>query len=173
MMRSLEKQAAAAKARVAELNRQKRALAAENARKSQEAADLSALLGVALSKVAEARQTAAGYVVSLPDILFDLNKATLKRDAHTPLAKLAGILLIMQGFDIVVEGYTDSTGSPEFNLKLSKERADSVLAFMAGEGVRKGRLKAVGFGVAKPRADNSTPEGRAKNRRVEIVLTQR
>jgi outer membrane protein OmpA-like peptidoglycan-associated protein len=173
MMADLEVQAVEAEAQVAALNRQKQALRAENAKKEREMAGLSAMLGTALGKVAEARQTAKGYVVSLPDILFDLNKASLKREAERPLAKLAGILLIMTNFDVVVEGYTDSTGSPEYNLKLSMERAESVREFMATEGIDAQRLAAIGFGIEKPRGDNATPEGRALNRRVEIVLTQK
>lgn len=173
MMADLEVQAKEAEAQVEALNRQKRSLQAENAKKSKEMANLSATLGTTLSKVSEARQTAKGYVVSLPGILFDLNKASLKREAERPLAKLAGILLIMQNFDVVVEGYTDSTGSPEHNLKLSKERAESVMAFLTEEGMSAKRLSAVGFGVAKPKGDNATSEGRAMNRRVEIVLTQK
>ncbi len=71
-----------------------------------------------------------------------------------------------------IEGYTDSTGSDELNQRLSRERAESVRGFLEKQGVAAGRMTAVGYGPKFPVADNATPEGRAKNRRVEIVLAE-
>ena len=106
-----------------------------------------------------------------PDILFDVNKSSLKSDARVALAKLSGILLVMSEFKIRIEGHTDSTGTPEYNLKLSKQRAESVKLFMTDEGIDNKRMSAIGFGIQKPIGDNATAEGRKQNRRVEIVLS--
>ncbi len=104
---------------------------------------------------------------------FDVNKATLKTELKTAIAKLAGILLIMSELQVRIEGHTDSTGSQEYNLKLSTERSQSVLGFLAGEGIEESRMKAVGYGLTRPIAENDTRQGRQKNRRVEIIISDR
>ena len=139
----------------------------------QQKTRLAELLRRSMSQVAETRDTAQGVVLSMPDILFDLNKTTIKTDAKMVLAKLAGILLVMNEFQIRVEGYTDSSGAPEYNLKLSEQRAAAVVSFMSEQGINPRRSSSVGFGIKKPIADNSSAEGRKKNRRVEIVLTRK
>jgi outer membrane protein OmpA-like peptidoglycan-associated protein len=111
-------------------------------------------------------------VVNLPDILFDVNEATLKPEAQVVLAKLAGILLIMPDQRATIEGHTDSTGSADYNLDLSERRANSVRHFLRSQGLDPGRLQAVGYGMQQPVADNSTSEGRGRNRRVEIVINE-
>jgi len=110
--------------------------------------------------------------VNLPDILFDLNKATLKPNTQVALAKLAGIVQLFPKINLRIEGYTDSTGTDEFNMRLSQERAESVRAFLAQQGVAGARMTTAGYGPKFPVADNATAEGRAKNRRVEIVLAE-
>jgi outer membrane protein OmpA-like peptidoglycan-associated protein len=111
-------------------------------------------------------------IVSLPDILFDLNEATLKNEAKIVIAKLAGILLILPELNLRVEGHTDSTGSADYNQGLSERRAASVRDFLAQQGIGGQRMVAVGYGLTRPVADNSTREGRASNRRVEIVIAE-
>jgi outer membrane protein OmpA-like peptidoglycan-associated protein len=138
----------------------------------EEKAALSGRLQEALSKVADTQQSARGTIVNLPDILFAVNEATLKPEASLVLAKLAGILLIMQDLNLRVEGHTDSTGTAAHNQKLSQQRADSVMDFLARQGIATGRMKAVGYGMDRPVADNNTAEGRQKNRRVEIVIAE-
>jgi len=138
----------------------------------EEKAKLSQRLEGALKMVADTNQSARGLIVNLPDILFDFNKATLKDPAKITLAKLAGILIIMPELNLRVEGHTDSIGTKEYNLKLSEQRADSVLQFLKEQGVDAGRMIAAGYGMERPRADNATDEGRAKNRRVEIVIAE-
>ncbi len=133
---------------------------------------LSQRLEGALSKVAETRDSARGLIVNLPDILFDLNEAGLKPDTRIVIAKLAGILLMMPELQIRVEGHTDSTGSEEYNLKLSEKRAESVSSFLEAQGIDASRLVAAGYGKSRPVADNGTAEGRRKNRRVEIVIAR-
>ena len=98
------------------------ALQEQAASLAREKEDLSARLQGALSEVADTQNTARGMVVSLPDILFDTDEATLKNDAKIVIAKLAGILLIMPELNLRIEGHTDSTGSPDYNQTLSEKR---------------------------------------------------
>ncbi len=126
----------------------------------------------ALASVAETRNTARGVVVSLPDILFDTNKATLKPEMQVTLAKLAGVLSVFPNLNLRVEGYTDATGTAEINDRLSRDRSASVIAFLRGQGIPEARMTGVGYGSRYPVAANDTKEGRAKNRRVEIVLAE-
>ena len=132
--------------------------------------ELHARLQSALSHVADTQHDARGFVVNLPDILFEVNQDALKPEAKLVLAKLAGILLIMPDQGAVVEGHTDSTGEPAYNLDLSQRRARSVTQFLQIQGVESQRLEAVGYGIQRPVADNATLEGRSRNRRVEIVI---
>jgi outer membrane protein OmpA-like peptidoglycan-associated protein len=155
-----------------QLESQTQELQAENARLKSERDDLEGRLTGALSEVAGISQTARGVVVSLPDILFDTNKATLKPNAQVALGKLSGILSLFPKINLRIEGHTDSTGSDELNDRLSKDRAGSVMSFLQAQGVTGSRMTAEGYGKRVPVADNSTPAGRAKNRRVEIVLAE-
>ncbi len=134
--------------------------------------ELSGRLGAALSLVADTQSTARGMIVNLPDILFDVNESTLKADAKLVIAKLAGILLIMQELNLRIEGHTDSTGSYDYNMRLSEARARSVFDFLAGQGIDPRRMTVQGYGPNRPIADNSTTEGRSRNRRVEIVIAE-
>jgi outer membrane protein OmpA-like peptidoglycan-associated protein len=161
----IEAERTALAASVASLQQQSTAL-------EREKAELAARLQGALSMVAETQQSARGMIVSLPDILFDTNQATLKNEAKIVIAKLAGILLILPDLNLRVEGHTDSTGSAEYNQGLSERRAFSVRDFLAQQGIGGQRMVAVGYGLTRPVADNSTREGRAKNRRVEIVIAE-
>ena len=124
----------------------------------------------ALSHVADTQESVRGLVVNLPDILFDLDEATLKPEASLVLAKLAGILLIMPDRTVTIEGHTDATGRADYNLDLSQRRAAAVQSFMVSQGLEAERLEAVGYGMQRPVATNETPEGRSRNRRVEIVI---
>jgi len=143
---------------------------AEQLRKERE--ELASRLEAALSEVADTQSSARGFVVNLPDILFDLNQATLKSEAKVVIAKLSGILLIMPELNLRIEGHTDATGSEEHNQGLSEQRAGSVEVFLTEQGLAADRIVAVGYGEARPVADNDTAEGRKKNRRVEIVISE-
>jgi outer membrane protein OmpA-like peptidoglycan-associated protein len=125
----------------------------------------------ALSQVSDTHESARGMIVNLPDILFDVGKASLKSGAKYPLAKLAGILLIMQDLNLRIEGHTDSTGSTRVNLRLSKQRADSVSEFLSSQGIDPSRIQTAGYGAERPISDNSTAQGRRENRRVEIIIS--
>lgn len=111
------------------------------------------------------------------DILFREGGWTLNAKGEATLAKIVPTLSNLQGQQIVIEGFTDNLPiGPELrkrfqsNWELSSARADVVLRFLAAEGVPQNMLSAQGFGDTRPVASNDTPEGRAKNRRVEIVI---
>ena len=122
------------------------------------------------SQMIQVTKSARGIILSMSDILFDVNKASLKQDLKTSLAKVAGILSVYQQFKVSIEGNTDNTGSEEHNMKLSQQRADNVKAFLVEQGIAEDRLTAKGLGMTMPVADNSTKEGRQKNRRVDLVI---
>ena len=122
------------------------------------------------SQMIQVTKSARGIILSMSDILFDVNKASLKADLKTSLAKVAGILSVYQQFNVSIEGNTDNTGSEEHNMKLSQQRADNVKAFLVEQGIAAERLTAKGLGMTMPVADNSTKEGRQKNRRVDLVI---
>ena len=133
---------------------------------------LAARLKGALGQVAETNSTARGTVTSLSGVLFDTGKATLKPDAKITLAKLAGVMLVFSKTTMQVEGYTDNVGAEAANLKLSEARAKAVREFLETQGIASSRLSSVGKGPANPVAANDTPDGRSKNRRVEIVSSE-
>jgi outer membrane protein OmpA-like peptidoglycan-associated protein len=117
------------------------------------------------------RETPRGLVVNMSDVLFDFNKYTLKENARLALAKISGIVISHPGLNLVVEGYTDSIGTDEYNQHLSEERADTVRDFLLSQGVSPQNMTAVGYGKAYPVASNDTNSGRALNRRVELVVS--
>ncbi|HKW14241.1 MAG TPA: OmpA family protein [Candidatus Krumholzibacteria bacterium] len=131
---------------------------------------LRASLSQMEGKFASVRQDARGTIVSLADILFDFNKATLRRDVEFNLVKIATILNQYDEMNVVVEGHTDAIGTDEYNLTLSKKRAQAVSDFLASQGVKAGRLSWEGYGKTRPVADNASEEGRQKNRRVDLVI---
>jgi outer membrane protein OmpA-like peptidoglycan-associated protein len=124
-----------------------------------------------LNQVLQTQETARGLIVSMPDVLFDFNKYELKSEAREKLAKISGILLAYPDLKVQVEGYTDSIGSDEYNLKLSDQRADSVRDYLVAQSVPDANVTAQGYGKAHPVADNATTSGRAQNRRVQLVVT--
>ncbi len=134
--------------------------------------ELAGLLKGALSSVAETSESARGVIVSLSGILFDVGKATLKPASQLAVAKLAGILMVFPHMNLSIEGYTDSTGSADLNMALSVDRARAVHDFLLTQGISSDRMKYQGFGPGNPVAPNDTEANRARNRRVEVVLTQ-
>jgi outer membrane protein OmpA-like peptidoglycan-associated protein len=162
----------ATEAQAASLTQQRDALARERASIAKERDALQARLQNALGQVADTRSTARGTVTSLSGVLFDTGKATLKPEAKITLAKLAGVMLVFGKTTMQVEGYTDNTGSDATNMKLSEDRAKSVRDFLESQGIASNRLTFAGKGPADPVAPNDTPEGRSKNRRVEIVSSE-
>jgi OOP family OmpA-OmpF porin len=112
---------------------------------------------------------AASGSVTLNNILFDTGKATIKPESQTPLKTVIELLKTDAALKLEIQGHTDNVGVKAANLKLSKDRADAVKAFLVGGGVDAARLTTAGLGDGQPTADNSTDEGRAKNRRVVLV----
>ena len=103
-------------------------------------------------------------------ILFETNKSDLQSQAKENIGKLAAILNKYPDTNILVEGHTDSTGSTEYNQKLSERRAASVATYAEGLGVTASRFTTIGYGETQPIVSNSTAEGRQQNRRVEIAI---
>jgi outer membrane protein OmpA-like peptidoglycan-associated protein len=123
-----------------------------------------------LNEVLQTRDTARGLIVDMNDVLFDTGKATLKSEAKLRLAKVAGIIEAYPDLHLRIEGYTDSTGSPELNRTLSERRAATVRDFLIAQGVPVNNVVAQGFGAENPIASNTTPQGRQMNRRVDLVV---
>jgi len=116
--------------------------------------------------------------ISVDNILFDYDKASMKGEFVANLDKVVEFLKSIKKAKIEIAGYTDSKGSDEYNLSLSKRRANAVAAYLQSKGISKDRIQAVGYGESKSIAPNENPdgsdnpEGRAKNRRTEIIVTQ-
>jgi OOP family OmpA-OmpF porin len=106
--------------------------------------------------------------VRLENVNFDNNKADIKPEAAVVLDETATLLDRCPARRVRLTAYTDSNGSDAYNQKLSQRRADSVRSYLASHGIDAARIEAEGRGESNPIADNSTPEGRAQNRRVEI-----
>jgi outer membrane protein OmpA-like peptidoglycan-associated protein len=142
---------------------------AEQARQAAEA--LRAQLLEQFNRILDTRDTPRGLVVNMADVLFDTAKFDLRPTAREKLARLAGIVLAHPGLNLAIEGHTDSTGSDEFNQKLSEQRAGSVQKYLIEQGLADANLTAAGFGKSMPVADNATAAGRQQNRRVEIIVS--
>lgn len=124
-----------------------------------------------LNMILATTDTARGLIVNMSDVLFDFNQATLKPGAKEKLAKISGILLAYPSLHVSVEGYTDSIGTDDYNLKLSQRRADAVRDYLTSNGINPGNLQSIGMGKADPVASNDTDAGRQQNRRVEMVVS--
>jgi outer membrane protein OmpA-like peptidoglycan-associated protein len=133
--------------------------------------ELRARLLAQLNQVLQTRDTARGLIVSMPDVLFDFNKYTLKPDARERLARISGIVLAYPDLKLDIEGHTDSIGSDEYNQTLSEKRAETVRGYLVSSGVVPDHVSALGLGKSNPVADNSTAAGRKLNRRVEMVVS--
>jgi outer membrane protein OmpA-like peptidoglycan-associated protein len=111
--------------------------------------------------------TSQGHVAL--DVHFDTAKATIKSESLPLLDQVVTMLKQSAALKLRVEGHTDNKGSAADNQKLSEGRAKAVMTYLVGKGVAAARLTSAGFGATKPVADNANEEGRAKNRRVELV----
>jgi outer membrane protein OmpA-like peptidoglycan-associated protein len=118
----------------------------------------------------KAEQTERGYVMTLGDVLFEYNRATLKSGAQLNLSRLVSFLRSHPEQNILIEGHTDNTGSESYNQKLSEQRAQAVQNFLVSNGINPQRIMAQGFGEGYPVASNSSEAGRQQNRRVEIIF---
>jgi outer membrane protein OmpA-like peptidoglycan-associated protein len=175
----------AARQEAEEKARQEASVAAEQARQremlaTEEAGRQAALeadrraradLTARLNRALPTRQTERGIVAEIAGVQFATGAARLNPGAREALARFAGIVGVYPSLRFKVEGHTDSTGSAETNRNLSLQRAITVRDYLIGQGVDASSINVEGLGPDQPVADNATSEGRARNRRVEIILT--
>lgn len=172
-----------------ETRRAEEALRAEEARRAQEeqaraaeAAEIARLreeqertreeLRATLSRLAEVRQEARGLVLTLPgSVYFEVNKSIVQPAMRSRLTEIARALAAAgEDSTLLIEGHTDADGSSEYNLELSRLRAEAVRSVLVAGGVPPGRIETQGYGETRPVASNRSSTGKAQNRRVEIVL---
>lgn len=165
------KAAAQAAAEKATLEAKEQAAKEEAARAQAATQALRAQLLQQLNDVLQTTDTPRGLVVNMADVLFQTGKYDLSMDAQLKLAKLSGIIQAHPGLNLTIEGYTDTTGSTDFNLKLSQQRADAVRQFLISQGLSPDTITSKGLGEGNPIADNGTAAGRKQNRRVEIIVS--
>ena len=147
---------------------------AQKARAAAEARMKDAMDKLALAAALQVKEEPRGTVITLPgSVMFASGKWQLLPGAKGKLDAVAASLKDQPDVTITIEGHTDSRGSTESNMELSKKRAESVLAYLESKGVPKDQLTAEGVGEARPIADNDTAAGRAMNRRVEIIVKPR
>lgn len=174
--------------RLAEVQKREAAIAGERADAARlqagamtaeaEKAKTEALAAEAQTKKLEAQiaelqatKSERGLVITLGDVLFDTNKSELRSGARSTIDKLAAFLAEYPTRNVQIEGFTDSTGAVEYNLRLSERRAEAVRNILAGQGIDSRRLMTRGYGVEYPVASNETAEGRQRNRRVEVIIS--
>jgi outer membrane protein OmpA-like peptidoglycan-associated protein len=119
--------------------------------------------------IATALQT-DGRVIISGGILFEFDSAKINPNAMQLVDKLASVMMHYPNLNVAVVGYTDNTGNFNYNIKLSERRANAIVGQLVKDGVSSNRLAGVGVGPLNPIASNETEEGRAQNRRVELVL---
>jgi outer membrane protein OmpA-like peptidoglycan-associated protein len=153
-------EAEAAKAQADAATSSARDEAAKNAALQQQLADL------------QAKQTDRGIIITLNDVLFNVDRAELSAEGMRTAQKVADVLMQEPQSVVLVEGFTDSTGTSQHNLELSQRRAESVRSALIGLGVPSGKIGTRGYGEAYPVASNADAGSRQLNRRVEIVLSQ-
>lgn len=115
---------------------------------------------------------AGSQIASLAGTNFDFDKATLRPEASEKLDHATAIMTEHAGIRVNVEGHTDSVGSDAYNQKLSERRVHSVVDYLVGKGIDASRLNPVGYGEGRPAATNDTAEGRAQNRRVDLIVAE-
>ena len=127
----------------------------------------TALPGAKVERVGEGIKLTLGE----NSVRFDTNKSTLTSTAKANLDRLVPVFQSYADTDIVIYGYTDSSGKVEYNQTLSEQRAASVKAYLASKGLNTARFSTTGMGIADPIATNETAEGKSQNRRVEFAIT--
>jgi outer membrane protein OmpA-like peptidoglycan-associated protein len=140
-----------------------------------EAESRAAAAMASLEQVARVKEESRGTVITMDgSVLFVSGKAELLPIAQKKLDDVAKALNdVDESQKVVIEGHTDSNGDDAFNLTLSQQRADSVRTYLVSRGVKADRITASGKGETQPLATNATPEGRANNRRVEIIIQKK
>lgn len=145
--------------------------AEKSAREAAEVKARETLAKLAAANAAAVKEEPRGTVITLAGgVLFASNKSVLLPGAQNSLGQIADALKEQHDKRILIEGHTDSRGSDVTNQALSQARAESVAAFLVSRGVPSDHITTAGLGPSRPVADNNTAEGRANNRRVEIVI---
>ena len=126
-----------------------------------------------LAQIAETKRTEQGVIVTLSSnkVLFDTNSSTVKPESRQTLTELANVLKKYPEDIILVAGHTDSDGTAEYNLTLSQARARSLADILVANGVAIESVQSHGYGETQPIADNTSADGKAQNRRVELSIT--
>jgi outer membrane protein OmpA-like peptidoglycan-associated protein len=127
----------------------------------------------ALAKLAAVKEEPRGMVLTLSgSVLFASNQATLLPEARARLDQVVAVLMTTRERSLTIEGHTDSQGTDAHNLDLSQRRANAVRDYLVQKGYQADRVQANGIGEGRPIADNANAEGRANNRRVEIIIAR-
>jgi outer membrane protein OmpA-like peptidoglycan-associated protein len=143
----------------------------KKAREAAEKRAREAMEKLAMAASLAVKEETRGTVITLPgSVLFPSNQSTLLPAAQEKLNHVAAALKNQDDHKMVVEGHTDSKGNETSNLDLAQRRATSVRDYLVAQGVAADKISAVGIGQGRPVADNGTPDGRAQNRRVEIIV---
>lgn len=161
-----KREAETAQAAAQQAQAQAQAAQQQNAALAERAAQLEGLLNDI-----QAVKTERGYVVTIGDVLFATDQATLNPNGTSTLRKLADVMTQNPNRSVLVEGFTDSTGSASYNQDLSQRRANAVATALTQMGVPRDRISMKAYGQAFPVASNDNASGRQQNRRVEIVLS--
>ncbi len=119
----------------------------------------------------EARETERGLVMTLGDLLFDTGEARLKEGGVRAADQLATFLNEYPERNVLIEGFTDSTGAEDYNQSLSERRAEAVREVLVADGIDPDRIRTIGYGEQFPLASNDTVAGRQQNRRVEVIIS--
>jgi len=121
-------------------------------------------------KVIKMKRIKIGESIVLRNIFYDYNKATIREESKAELNRLEKVLVENPTIKVEISGHTDNIGGDEYNLKLSEERAQSVVDHLKSKGIESSRMIAKGYGESQPLATNDTPEGRQENRRTEFKI---
>ncbi len=145
----------------------------EEAELAKQEAELALLEAQTLRKKLNSiatKKTDKGLMMTLGDFVFDSGRSSIKKEASKNFSKVVDFINTYPKKKVRIEGHTDSSGSKSLNLKLSQKRADAVKALLVQNGIDAKRIETVGLGEDFPVAKNSTKAGKAKNRRVEIII---
>ena len=166
-------QKTSAEAKAAEATREAQVARAEADEIRREREQEMSRLQEALERIVDTRRTAFGLVMNLPEaaLQFDFNSSTLRPPARETLSRIAGILMTSDSYGLAVHGHTDDLGSTEYNQQLSERRAEAVKQYLVSAGIDPGIVTVKGYGKSSPIAGRRDEVSRAKNRRVEIALT--
>lgn len=145
--------------------RKERAAAEEARRRAEELAERVNEL--------EAQQTERGLVLTLGDVLFDFDKASLKPGGRRAVSELTSFLQEYPERNVMIEGFTDNIGSDQYNHELSQRRANAVRQALMNNGISRSRIQTRGYGEQYPVAGNNTEAGRQRNRRVEVIISDK